>query len=623
MTEQSSGGSPSLPDAVQRSAPATETETAAAAATTPTASTKSPTTTTTAAAQAENSQNAGGNTTTQTAASAAPASQSQSQAGQQQQQQQQQSPPPTEPAKRPRGRPRGPSRPRAPQPQQSKNQQHQPRPQHQLQPQPQPQQQLQLQPQPQSQSQPQPQPQHQQPPPPPPHPQQYQQYQQYHQQQQQQHQHQYQHFPAQPLPPQPQPQPQQPPPPPPQYQPFYNPIPEANRRDEFYGILRELDPYRATPKEFVHLLVHAAVRDGEVAQALYHLNHDRINNPETWRPPAPPNFTSQPPPHPPDQPRPLTLIPVNQSPNAPPSASSGAGTGASPSTPAQQNADSLTSPHRRKRRRDEAGGERDTHATRYSQFGVLNPRTVMYLGPQQPPPPGSQSGQPWNPSFVPQIQLQSGATVSKPRFSLLSGPRRPKTAVAPLPIISVSPGAPVAPAAPASALVGDSSANDNAIKPIDGEPIEQSCNFTWALDRAETHLGFTGNYDKTSEIRQTSIGYEVALRLQKMLKKLSAAIDKHRTLANRVHILTVMREIIAATLEADHTVGKECRECSREFDSTYLAAVRKLTPEQLRRLKALEDGKWVKEMQDLVTEANRQAMFPLLVRALDHIKSAI
>ncbi|KAJ8119953.1 hypothetical protein O1611_g10494 [Lasiodiplodia mahajangana] len=108
-----------------------------------------------------------------------------------------------------------------------------------------------------------------------------------------------------------------------------------------------------------------------------------------------------------------------------------------------------------------------------------------------------------------------------------------------------------------------------------------------------------------------------------MLKKLGAAIDKYVTLANRVHILTVMREIIAATLEAGQTVGKECRECSREFDSTYLTAVRKLTPEQLRRLKILEDGKWVEEMQGLVNEANKQAMFPLLVRALDHINSAV
>lgn len=113
------------------------------------------------------------------------------------------------------------------------------------------------------------------------------------------------------------------------------------------------------------------------------------------------------------------------------------------------------------------------------------------------------------------------------------------------------------------------------------------------------------------------------MRLQRMLKKLNETMDKHLTFPNRVHILTVMREIMAATLEADHTAGKECRECAREYDSNYLSAVRKLTPQQLTRLKSLEGGKWLQELQDLVTEANRQAMFPLLVRALDHIKSAV
>jgi hypothetical protein len=158
---------------------------------------------------------------------------------------------------------------------------------------------------------------------------------------------------------------------------------------------------------------------------------------------------------------------------------------------------------------------------------------------------------------------------------------------------------------------------------IEGEPNESLCNYMWALERAETHLGFTGNYDETSEIRPTSIGYEVALKLQKILKKLNATMDKHVTIANRVHILTVMREIIEATLEADHAVGKECRECSGEFDSTYLEAVRKLTPRQLKRLKELDNGKWSKEFQDLVTEADRQAVFPLLRRTLDHINAAV
>jgi hypothetical protein len=125
-----------------------------------------------------------------------------------------------------------------------------------------------------------------------------------------------------------------------------------------------------------------------------------------------------------------------------------------------------------------------------------------------------------------------------------------------------------------------------------------------------------------SEVRQLSTGYEVALKVQKLLKNLNTTLDNHVTFANRVHILTVMREIVAATLEAETTIGKECRECSQEYDSAYLAAVRKLTPQQLQRLKALEGGKWLQEMQDLVDEADKQAMFPLLRGALDHLSAA-
>lgn len=157
---------------------------------------------------------------------------------------------------------------------------------------------------------------------------------------------------------------------------------------------------------------------------------------------------------------------------------------------------------------------------------------------------------------------------------------------------------------------------------IDGEPKELPCNYTWALDRAETHLGFTENDDKMSDVRQVSTGYDVARKLQKSLEKLNASLDKHVTFANRVHILTVMREIIAATLEADSTVGKECRECSRYYDSTYLAAVRKLTPQQRQKLKDLEDGKWLEELEVLVGEAKKKDMFPELRQALDLIRAA-
>ncbi|KAI1355159.1 hypothetical protein F5Y01DRAFT_198788 [Xylaria sp. FL0043] len=230
----------------------------------------------------------------------------------------------------------------------------------------------------------------------------------------------------------------------------------------------------------------------------------------------------------------------------------------------------------------------------------------MYWGSQHPPPPAYPTGPHWNPTLIPAAPAPGLIPTPTPQSNGLHAPGE-----APLSVVSVKPVAPTK----------DDNAS-NAIEPIEGEPKEKPCNYTWALDRAEIHLGFTGKYKTESEVRKTSIGYDIALILQKLLKKVCATLDRHVTLANRVHILTVMREILMATLEAEGTVGKECRECSREFDSTYLAAVHKFTPAQLRRLKDLEDGKWLEEMQDLINEANRQKMFPLLRRAFDYINSA-
>ncbi|KAI0009900.1 hypothetical protein F4779DRAFT_341240 [Xylariaceae sp. FL0662B] len=198
------------------------------------------------------------------------------------------------------------------------------------------------------------------------------------------------------------------------------------------------------------------------------------------------------------------------------------------------------------------------------------------------------------------------------------GPAQSKTGPS---AVGAPPGQSKSPAAPSNmgqrpipSMAGGADTNGIVTEHSD-EPKEQSCNFTWVLDRAETHLGWTGNYDKFSEIRQISTGYNVAFKLQKLLKKMDAMVEKYVTFPNRVHILTVMREVMMATLETDSVVGRECRECSREYDSTFLASVQRLTPTQKQKLKVLEGGRWMEEFKALIDEANRQAMFPLLERA--------
>lgn len=75
-----------------------------------------------------------------------------------------------------------------------------------------------------------------------------------------------------------------------------------------------------------------------------------------------------------------------------------------------------------------------------------------------------------------------------------------------------------------------------------------------------------------------------------------------------------------ATLETESIVGTEVRENAQGYDATYVAAVEKLTPPQRRKLRALEGGKVVEELKELISEAKHQNMFPRLEEALKTIE---
>ena len=61
---------------------------------------------------------------------------------------------------------------------------------------------------------------------------------------------------------------------------------------------------------------------------------------------------------------------------------------------------------------------------------------------------------------------------------------------------------------------------------LPGEPKEPSSNYTWVVDRTEVHLGWTGNWDKYSEIRQHSIGVTVAGKLLKLFQQMEKNSEK-------------------------------------------------------------------------------------------------
>ncbi|KAH9900095.1 hypothetical protein F4778DRAFT_740035 [Xylariomycetidae sp. FL2044] len=337
-------------------------------------------------------------------------------------------------------------------------------------------------------------------------------------------------------------------------------IQEENRR-KYYEMLKAIDPDESTPIEFRHLIVGAAMRDRETGDAIRRLYDERHENPilktshpnSQGQPSARTGSVSNPPrqpspPRPPPPPPPIHITP------------------AIPQLMTLQYGSQMIQYQAMPLPQMQAPG---------------NPYGQPPHYPQQPQfPPAPNQAQFQNPN-----QMQQYG--SQPQMG----------------------GAPMTQAGSSTAQLNNGQPAEET--PVDpdadpSEPKENPCNFTWVVDRTETHLGWTGNWDKCSAQRQLSIGYDVALKLQKLLKKLSVNMDKYFTFINRVHILTVMREVMIACLDTDTRVGKEVKECARLYDDMFVEAVGKLTDNQKRRLKKLEGGKWLEESKKTVEEAKRQ-----------------
>ncbi|KAK8139556.1 hypothetical protein PG984_000679 [Apiospora sp. TS-2023a] len=150
---------------------------------------------------------------------------------------------------------------------------------------------------------------------------------------------------------------------------------------------------------------------------------------------------------------------------------------------------------------------------------------------------------------------------------------------------------------------------------------DEPVNFTWLLDQVEIELGWTGKYDKPNkytEARLRSLAVLAASQVERILKKLGGKIAKHTSFPNRVHILTVMREIVQAVMQTPTTshAGDEAQKCLARYQSQFLAAVNTLTPGQRDRLKIFEGGKWMRELQETVSLAEEMGVSGDLEQAI-------
>ncbi|RYP51936.1 hypothetical protein DL768_002812 [Monosporascus sp. mg162] len=174
---------------------------------------------------------------------------------------------------------------------------------------------------------------------------------------------------------------------------------------------------------------------------------------------------------------------------------------------------------------------------------------------------------------------------------------------------------------PSSNAGNDGNRRGNVINMTDeeaaSEPSEKPADYSKLLETTEKDLGWHGKYDNVSERRQITLGIEVSFKIGKLLERLRGYMETHQSFPNRSHILTVMREILVAVLQTEGSrIGHEVRSSAFEYDANFVWAVEKLTDDQRRKLKALDGGKWIKALQELIELANGHCIFPKLRKAL-------
>lgn len=103
------------------------------------------------------------------------------------------------------------------------------------------------------------------------------------------------------------------------------------------------------------------------------------------------------------------------------------------------------------------------------------------------------------------------------------------------------------------------------------EPKEKPADYRKLLERVEKDLGWYGKYDKYSDAREMTAGMNVSIKIEQLLGKLRGFMDKHQSFGNRVHVLTIMREMLMAVLQTQGSrVGSEVRKGAYRYDDNMI-----------------------------------------------------
>ncbi|KAK8011567.1 hypothetical protein PG990_010532 [Apiospora arundinis] len=152
------------------------------------------------------------------------------------------------------------------------------------------------------------------------------------------------------------------------------------------------------------------------------------------------------------------------------------------------------------------------------------------------------------------------------------------------------------------------------------EPREKRACYGQFVEEIANDLDWHAKYDYGTDGKEEK-GKEaliISRHVANRMKKLARAMDEHRSYDNRLHVLTMMRDILFCCLKkaAGSWVGFEVRNLSCCYDSDFVAAVWLMTPGQRRKVRVQGGGAWNERFLVVMREARRHWVYPQLYQAL-------
>ncbi|KAK7958576.1 hypothetical protein PG988_013424 [Apiospora saccharicola] len=236
------------------------------------------------------------------------------------------------------------------------------------------------------------------------------------------------------------------------------------------------------------------------------------------------------------------------------------------------------------------------------------------LSPDTPTPPAPTAAPPApaprpssNAPSIPASRVPAATGQKRPAYGMpsvpLPPPRRIRTE-APMPL--TGPGLLIA-----TPLFGWEAGG------IAPEPREKQAKYDKLLKQAERDLGWYGKYDRCSEWKEEELAVAACDYIGVRLGNLAKAMGQHRSYANRLHVLTVMREILMSCLKTSGCeVGSQVRNFGMDYDGSFVSAVQAMTPGQRRKVRAEGGGAWVDRFCVVTREARSYWTYGRLCDAL-------